>query len=319
MEDAIRAFLTFMEVQRGASPETIRNYGSDLQQILRFLRGDQAIPVPRVASLTLERIRAYLAWLDRRGEKASTLARKVATLRSFFRFLAHTGRQVDNPAVLVRTPKLPRPLPKVLSKDDATALMDGPQGVGVEARRARAILETLYSTGARVSELVAVDVGDIDWQNGLIRLSGKGRRQRIVPIGDMALEALRIYLRPRDAGGGDRSRPRGVGAPIFCNQRGGRLTARSVARIVSRYSAASSGGRISPHTLRHSFATHLLDEGADLRAIQELLGHAALATTQRYTHVATDQLLAVYDRAHPRAIRGSGGRGAGAKTTSEET
>ena len=305
MEDAIRAFLTYLEVQRGASRETIRSYGSDLKQVLAFLRmQDRRSPLP-LDVLTLDRIRAYLRWLDQRGEKATSLARKLATLRSLYRYLMREGRVADNPAAKVRTPKLPRPLPRVLNKDEAAALMESPLGGDVIASRARAILETLYSTGARVSELVTLNVDDVDWQNGLVRLSGKGRKERVVPIGTVALAALRDYsaLTPSLPAVGESRRRSRSDLPMFRNPRGGRLTARSVARIVARYSAPLSGGQVSPHTLRHSFATHLLDEGADLRAIQEMLGHASLATTQRYTHVATDHVMAVYDRAHPRAGR----------------
>jgi integrase/recombinase XerC len=196
-------------------------------------------------------------------------------------------------------PKQTRLLPRVLTKDDAGALMELPQGDRALARRDRAILETLYSTGARVSELVRLNQEDVDLVNGLARLTGKGRKERIVPVGAMAIEAIAQYLagdsRRRGSGKTDRT------SPVFLNHRGGRLTVRSVERIVARYSGALPGGRVSPHALRHSFATHLLDEGADLRAIQEMLGHTSLATTQRYTHVATDHLMAVYDRAHPRA------------------
>lgn len=303
MEDAIRAFLTYLEVQRGASRETIRCYASDLSQVLSFLQPQPDAPGPPLSTLTLDRIRAYLGWLDRRGDKASSLARKLATLRSFFRFLVREGRVSDNPALRVRSPKLPRELPRVLDKDDASTLMERPEGTDSLATRDRAILETLYSTGARVSELVKLDLADIDWHNGLVRLSGKGRKERIVPIGDVAMQALEEYAGGRRADGASSAARHRSGDPVFRNLRGTRLTARSVARIVARYSAALRGGRISPHTLRHSFATHLLDEGADLRAIQELLGHASLSTTQRYTHVATDHLMAVYDRAHPRAGR----------------
>jgi integrase/recombinase XerC len=184
----------------------------------------------------------------------------------------------------------------VLTKDDADALMTFPAAQTVGSLRDRALLETLYSTGARVSELVALDLGDVHESEGLVCLRGKGRKERIVPIGEVALDALRRYRAHLDGAAG-------IGQPLFCNQRGGRLTGRSVARIVASYSSRLAGGAVSPHTLRHSFATHLLDEGADLRSIQEMLGHASLSTTQRYTHVATDQLLAVYDRAHPRAGR----------------
>jgi integrase/recombinase XerC len=203
----------------------------------------------------------------------------------------------------MRTPKQPKTLPRVLTKDDADALMTFPAGVTVGSLRDRALLETLYSTGARVSELVALDICDVHEAEGLVRLQGKGRKERIVPIGEVALDAIRRYRTMLPL--------RSSGVPthaLFCNQRGGRLTSRSVARIVTRHSSRLASGAVSPHTLRHSFATHLLDEGADLRSIQEMLGHASLSTTQRYTHVATDQLLAVYDRAHPRAGRTADGR-----------
>ncbi|MEX5214281.1 MAG: tyrosine recombinase XerC [Nitrospiraceae bacterium] len=300
MEDAIRAFVTFLDVQCGASRDTIRSYESDLRQVSKFLRqrhGSQ--DAPPLTSLTTQAIRDFLAWLDDKGENKSSLARKLATLRSFFRFLNRDGRLSENPAERVRMPKQAKPLPRVLTKDDAGVLMELPQGNTSLARRDRAILETLYSTGARVSELVRLNREDLDLVNGLARLSGKGRKERIVPIGGVAIEAINRYQEgeSRQAESAELDRT----SPVFLNHRGRRLTVRSVERIVARYSAALPGGRVSPHALRHSFATHLLDEGADLRAIQELLGHTSLATTQRYTHVATDHLMSVYDRAHPRA------------------
>jgi len=326
MEDAIRAFVTFLEVERGASRETIRGYRSDLRQFLSYagtLRpaAASALTPQEVDPLT---IRGYLAWLDRKKEKKASLARKLAALRSFFRFMTREGLAGQNPAAEVRTPKQPQYLPRVLTKDDANALMEFPEGDDLSARRDRAILETLYSTGARVSELVGMNVEDLNRSDGLVRLRGKGRKERIVPIGTVALEALREYhasLRPSAipptlASAGRRSLGEGGShqlsarsdTPVFTNNRGGRLTARTVERIVEKYSRRLRGGSVSPHALRHSFATHLLDEGADLRAIQEMLGHASLATTQKYTHLATDHLLEVYDRAHPRAGRPSGVR-----------
>jgi integrase/recombinase XerC len=248
-------------------------------------------------SLSSDAVRAYLQWLDQKGGKPSSLARKLATVRSFYRYLLRRGMVSSNPVDGMRTPKQPKLLPRVLTKDDADALMTFPAGQTVWSLRDRALLETLYSTGARVSELVALDIGDVREPEGLVRLQGKGRKERIVPIGEMALVAIRRYRVSLPL------RSSSVPQALFCNQRGGRLTSRSVARIVTRYSSRLAGGAVSPHTLRHSFATHLLDEGADLRSIQEMLGHASLSTTQRYTHVATDQLLAVYDRAHPRAGR----------------
>lgn len=304
MDDAIRAFMTFLTVERQASPETIRNYHSDLRQLTAFLT--QAQPTPQMQrslpldDITTDSLRAYLHWLDRKGEKASSLARKLACLRSFYRFHVREGTVVKNPAEGIRSPKLPKNLPRVLTKDDANVLMEFPEGNTALPLRDRAILETLYSTGARVSEAVGLNLGDLNQSDGLVHLRGKGRKERIVPIGDVALQAIQTYRSSLKRASTDNR----TATPLFLNHRGGRLTARSVARLVSRYSSRLAGGAISPHALRHSYATHLLDEGADLRSIQEMLGHASLSTTQKYTHLATDQLLAVYDRAHPRAKAG---------------
>lgn len=303
MEEAIRAFVTFLEIERGASRETIRAYRSDLRQFLSFSGTYRSASAVALAPGEVDplMIRGYLAWLDRRHKKKSSLARKLSALRSFYRFLAREERVSRNPAEEIRTPKLPHSLPRVLTKDDANALMEFPQGGSLCALRDRAILETLYSTGARVGELVAMNLDDLNTADGLVRLRGKGRKERIVPIGTVAVEALREYHEHEQGHTVERSGLRGQAVPLFRNSRGGRLTARSVERIVEKYSSRLTGGRISPHALRHSFATHLLDEGADLRAIQEMLGHASLATTQKYTHVAADRLMAVYDRTHPRA------------------
>ena len=307
METSIRAFVAFLEEERGASPETIRAYHSDLRQFLSFAspkRASGSAPL-KPSDVDPMMIREYLYWLDHRRELASSMARKLAALRTFYRFLNRHTDGGPNPAAEVRTPKLPQRLPRVLTKDDANALMEFPEGGSPAARRDRAILETLYSTGARVSELVGMNREDLDFREGLVRLRGKGRKERIVPIGDVALDAIREYHASLESQT-IRLAPRA--APVFLNARGGRLTVRSVDRLVGRYSARLMGGRVSPHALRHSFATHLLDEGADLRAIQEMLGHASLATTQKYTHVAMDQLMKVYDRAHPRAGRTPGTR-----------
>jgi integrase/recombinase XerC len=285
-------------VERGASPETVRSYRSDLQQLASFLRHKEPPPgLIVVDRITTEQLRSYLHSLDRKGEKASSLARKLACLRSFYRFLIRDGLSLQNPAEEIRSPKLPKLLPRILTKDDANALMEFPTGSSPLSLRDRALLETLYSTGARVSEVVGMNLGDYDQADGLVHLRGKGRKERVVPIGDVAIQAIREYrdsLRPSAL----RRQP---SAPLFLNHRGGRLTARSVARIVTHHSSRLASGAVSPHALRHSYATHLLDEGADLRSIQEMLGHASLSTTQKYTHLAGDQLLAVYDRAHPRA------------------
>ena len=231
------------------------------------------------------------------------MARKLASLRSFYRYLQREGMVGLNPAEAIRTPKQPKHLPRVLTKDDAAALMEFPAGQTGSSLRDCALLETLYSTGARVSELVGINLEDLRVSQGLVHLRGKGRKERIVPIGDVALRAIQAYLDQRVLMDSRDLTTKRAPSPIFRNSRGGRLTTRSVARIVAHYSNRLVGGPVSPHTLRHSFATHLLDEGADLRSIQEMLGHVSLSTTQKYTHLATDQLLAVYDKSHPRAGR----------------
>lgn len=298
MDEPIRAFIAFLRAEQRASPETLRSYASDLRQLHQFLLSRRLVSSPvDPESLSSDAVRAYLQWLDQEGGKPASLARKLAAIRSFYRYLMRRRLVSRNPVDGMRTPKQPKLLPRVLTKDDADALMNFPAGQTVGALRDRALLETLYSTGARVAELVALDIDDVRESEGLVRLQGKGSKERIVPIGEVALDAIRRYrqsLPPRFIH---------VSQGVFRNRRGGRLTSRSVARIVTKYSSRLAGGAVSPHALRHSFATHLLDEGADLRSIQEMLGHASLSTTQRYTHVATDQLLAVYDRAHPRAGR----------------
>lgn len=318
METSIRAFVAFLQEERGASPETIRAYQSDLRQFLAFATAKRATGSPPLKPSDADPmlVREYLYWLDRRREQASSMARKLAALRTFYRFLNRDTDGGPNPAAEVRTPKLPRRLPRVLSKDDANALMEFPGDGDPAGRRDRAILETLYSTGARVSELVGMNREDLDVREGLVRLRGKGRKERIVPIGDVALEAIEEYHAALRRHSPPVTRHPEHGQPVFRNARGGRLTVRSVDRLVARYSARLMGGRVSPHALRHSFATHLLDEGADLRAIQEMLGHASLGTTQKYTHVAMDQLMKVYDRTHPRAGRTPGPRAAGRKPKS---
>jgi len=315
MDDAIRAFMTFLDLERGASRETIRSYQSDLRQFIAFCQSlphfsSNPMDPASVDSLT---IRGYLGWLDEKGKKKSSLARKLATLKSFYKFLTKEGWTEVNPAAHIRSPQQGERLPKVLTKDQANVLMEAPIGNPVTASRDKAILETLYSTGARVSELVGLNWDDVDLETGIVRLQGKGKKERVVPIGDLAVDAIQAYRGQlshksmkgspsKEAMPSKASREQRAGMfPLFKNNRGGRLSVRSVERMVKRSSQFLQGGAVTPHTLRHSFATHLLDEGADLRAIQEMLGHASLATTQKYTHVATDHLMEVYDRAHPRA------------------
>jgi integrase/recombinase XerC len=304
MEDAVQAFVRHLEVEKNASVHTVRNYRSDLAQFIgHVVRQDRPRDWSQVDPY---QIRAYLADLYRRGDKKSSIARKLASLRSLFRFLAREGRIENNPAKMVATPKLGRALPVVLTVDDAKTLIETPKGKGLPALRDRAILETFYSTGVRVSELVGLNREDLNLSEGLLKVRGKGKKERIVPIGSKAMEAIQTYLEDRSLKKPADSSDHRTHKPLFENRLGQRLTTRAVAGIVNRYVAqAGLQARVSPHTLRHSFATHLLDGGVDLRAIQEMLGHASLSTTQRYTHLSADQLVRVYDEAHPRARKGS--------------
>ncbi len=310
METAIRSFLTYLDVERGASRETLRSYQSDLRQFVSFLKTvTDAVPDP--ARIDAALVRRFLVWVAGRNDKKSSQARKLATLRSFFKFLHRRGQVPGNPVAHVRTPRLGQRLPRVLTKDEAERVIELPDaGEGLSAARDQAILETLYSTGARVSELVGMDWSDLSLDDGMVRLRGKGKKERLVPIGPVAVEAILDYLAvapvraspaAREAGSAPTLTMKPADGPVFRNNRGGRLSARTVERIVRRYADRLQVGAVTPHTFRHSYATHLLDEGADLRVIQEMLGHASLATTQKYTHLATDRLMEVYDQAHPRS------------------
>jgi integrase/recombinase XerC len=290
MTELRTAFLRHLEVERGASPHTLRSYGHDLEEFERFLAGADA--GGDVTAVDARAIRSYVAFLHRRSLAPASIGRRVAAVRSFLTFLVRRGHLRRNPARGVRTPRLPQTLPNFLPVDDAKTLVDARAVGGAARARDVAILELLYASGLRVSELVGLDVDHVDRAARTVHVRGKGGKERVVPYGGAAARALDHYL-------GRRATDRG---PVFVNARGARLTARSVHTIVRR-SARAAGivRRVTPHTLRHSFATHLLDGGADLRMIQELLGHSRLSTTQRYTHVGADQLLRVYDQAHPRA------------------
>ena len=286
---AIAAFLRYLLAERAASSHTVRSYRADLLDCVAFLarRGLGAL-----VDADARVVRGYLADLHARGLARTSIARRLATLRSFFRYLTRRGLVKGNPAREVRTPSLPGRLPAHLPIDQSEALFHQPFGEDEASRRDRAILEMLYASGVRVAELSGLSLEDLDLRDGSVRVLGKGRKERIVPLGSKAVEALRGYLGERE----------GARGPLFRNPRGGRLTVRSLHRIVrARARAAGLVGRVTPHTLRHTFATHLLDAGADLRLIQELLGHARLTTTQRYTHVSVERLAKVYDAAHPRA------------------
>lgn len=286
--DALDAYVTHLRTERHASPHTIRAYRTDLRQFLAV-----AGPLPGIRP---DHIRHWLRTLDGATQRSS-IARKLAAVRSFFRFCTETDRLRDDPSAGIATPKTRRTLPTHLTLDQIDRLLATPDAERLAGRRDRAIFEVLYSAGLRVSELTGLDWADVDTEAGVVRVLGKGRKERVVPIGRPALGALADYR----AAGAAAGVPVQHG-PVFRNLRGGRLTSRSVARLMERYVLASgSPAKATPHALRHTFATHLLGAGADLRAIQELLGHASLSTTQRYTHVDLRRLMEAYDRAHPRA------------------
>jgi integrase/recombinase XerC len=289
MDAAIAAFLEYLAVERGASAHTVRSYAADLREFAAFLRRT-GNPVP--AGIDAREVRAYLAALHQRGLAKSSIGRKLASVRSCFRFLARRGVIEQNPARQVRSPQPPRRLPSFLPKDESKNLLDRPADPSVAGRRDHALLELLYATGIRVAECSGLDCADLDRSHGTVRVLGKGDKERVVPVGDVALAAIDAYLTVRGKDDG----------PLFTNTWGARLTTRSVHRIVGRQARlAGTSRRVTPHTLRHTFATHMLGEGADLRLIQELLGHRRLSTTQRYTHVSPEHLMKVYDSAHPRA------------------
>ena len=273
-----------------ASPHTLRNYGSDLRQFLDYFSPPGENP-PDPTAFDHLLVREFLGALFARGNTNRSVARKLAAVRAFFAFLARERLIESNPARLVATPKLPKTLPTVPTAEQANQLLDATAREG--QARDRAILELLYGCGLRVSELVGLNLEDFDWEQRWIRVRGKGRKERQVPFGAKAAEALEAYLQARA----------GYDSPaLLLNYRGQRLTTRSVGRLVKRYAVQFSGDpSVHPHTLRHAYATHLLGDGADLRAIQELLGHASLSTTQKYTQVSLQDLIAVYDKAHPKA------------------
>ena len=289
MDATVGSFLEYLGVERGASPHTLRSYAADLTEFTSFLAAERIDGLPGADTRA---IRAFLAQLHGRRLAKATIARKLAAVRSCFRFLARRGVLEVNPARQVRSPRLGRRLPSVLPKDEATQLLDAAPEPTAAGARDRALLELLYASGLRVAEGCGLDLDDVDEARRTVRVLGKGDKERVVPVGETALEALDTYLAMR-------GRQRGA---LFLNARGGRLTPRSAHRIVKRLARrAGITQRVTPHTLRHSFATHMLGEGADLRLIQELLGHRRLSTTQRYTHVSPEHLMRVYDAAHPRA------------------
>lgn len=291
MKREIEEFLNYLGTERNASPHTLDGYGSDLEMFRRFVAGEEADP--SVESVTHLTIRKYLSLLHRDHRKSS-IGRQLAAIRALYKYLLREGKVRKNPAELVSTPKKEKKVPFHLNIDEVTALVEAPRDRDLLAMRDRVIMETLYSCGIRVSELTGLNVRDLDLEKGMVRVLGKGRKERIVPLGRHACSCVAAYLSARNEPA--------LESPLLLNARGGRLTSRSVARIVDKYIVRIAAmKKISPHTLRHTFATHMLEGGADLRAIQELLGHASLSTTQKYTHVSIDKLMEVYDKAHPKA------------------
>lgn len=294
MQKHIFAFISYLKTEHNVSLHTERSYLSDLEQFSSFLEKTD------LSAVDHKILRQFIAHLMRLNVKNSSIARKLSAIRSFFKYLNREGILTSNPARLVATPRREKRLPSVLTADDAQRLMETPGSNSKQDHNAvlrdRAVLETLYSTGIRASELIGMNREDIDRRDSLVSIRGKGRKERIVPIGTKALDAIDAYLGSLAL--------RSDGGAVFLGPSGNRLTARTVQRILeNQRKQLGLRQKASPHTLRHSFATHLLESGADLRAIQELLGHASLSTTQRYTHVNLDSLMEVYDKAHPRAVK----------------
>ena len=305
MQNYLDDFLKHLKYERNLSEHTLRNYESDMVQFYDYIapldKNDERreVPIRSIDNLT---IREYMATLYEKKKKKSSIHRKVATLRTFFRFLCREEILENNPAMLVSSPRVDRKLPNHLSIEQMVRFIEAPETESVLGKRDRAILELLYASGLRVSELVGLNLLDIDFNNQTLRVKGKGRKERMVPFGNHAKAALEIYLGVRgelliEADPDDRDP-----LAVFMNYQGTRITTRSVGRMLDKYCKECTDlPHVSPHALRHSFATHLLDAGADLRTIQELLGHVRLSTTQQYTHVSTDRLMEVYDKAHPKA------------------
>ncbi len=286
MKKHVDNFLNYLDIEKNYSEHTILNYKLDLIEFSTF--------IGRVKLDTVEyvQLRRFLSHLKAKEHKPRTLARKLSTLRSFFKYLQREGVVDENPTKILMSPKLDKPLPKFLTEEEMVAFIEAPKTNKDLGRRDRAILETLYSAGIRVSELVGLNLEDVDFIGNIAKVYGKGKKERIVPIGDKAIAAIKDYVEKR------REKTRAV----FLNKNGKRISTRAVIDITKKYIRQTCVNKdISPHVLRHSFATHLLNHGADLRSVQELLGHASLSTTQIYTHVSTDRLKKVYDKAHPRA------------------
>ncbi|MDO9465003.1 MAG: tyrosine recombinase XerC [bacterium] len=295
----VQEFITYLEIERNVSEYTIKAYSSDIKQFLEFLKSNKE----ELGNITHRTIRKFLAHLQNKAYSNKSTGRKLATIRSFFKFLVREGYQKTNPTLVVSSPKTDKKLPEFLTVENMIKLIEKPDENDVLGIRDRAIFETLYSTGIRVGELTHLNIYDIDFGGGTIKVKGKGNKQRIVPIGDTALDVINRYSAVRSTLFNNKN----IGITedrqaLFLDKWGGRLTSRSVERIVHKHIVGIPKTLgITPHTFRHSFATHLLDAGADLRSVQELLGHVSLSTTQIYTHLTPEKLKRTYKKAHPRA------------------
>lgn len=299
MQEAIAEYLHHLALEKNASPNTVKSYREDLTQAVDFFRTRLGGESARPEQLNTRLVRAYLAWLHEQGYSKSTIGRRLAAVRSWCRFLCRQGVFKANPADGLRGPRQDRHLPHFVQRDDMLRLLATPPAGEPLGVRDRALLETLYSAGLRVSELTGLDVDDVDLDGGCATVRGKGKRERLALLGPHAVAAVRLWLGQRAVIIARRVRPQ---TALFLNRFGTRLSSRSVGRLLEKYLAlAGLDPRTSPHTLRHSFATHLLDAGADIRSVQELLGHRSLGTTQIYTHVTTQRLRESYHQAHPRA------------------
>lgn len=303
MHAEIAQFLRYLDVEKNASTLTIKSYREDLIDLADFLAEQQGKTSLKPDDVTPRDLRGYVSALHEAGYARSSISRKLASLRSFYKFAQRQELATTNPAKPLRNPRGQRKLPHFLTSDEVERLLNSPPRDEVLGLRDRAILETMYSAGLRVSEVVGLNDGDIDLEEGLARVRGKGRKERMSPLGRFAIAALHKYAYHRER---SPKEPTGKNAPVFVNRFGRRLTTRSVARMLEKYIQLTGlDQRTTPHTLRHSFATHLLDRGADIRSVQELLGHKSLVTTQIYTHLSTANLKEVYEKAHPRAKNAS--------------
>jgi integrase/recombinase XerC len=308
MQSSIARFLQHLVVERNASDLTIKSYREDLAHLVNYLSESYGGAPLKPSAISTADLRGYVSGMHEAGFAKTTVSRRLASLRSFFRFGQREGWVSTNPAKPLRNPRKPRSLPHFLSTDEIGRLLEAPPASDRQGLRDRAILETLYSAGLRVSELVALNDYDVDYAGCVLHVRGKGKRERLAPIGTFATKALKLYLAMRAASpalarsASEENPSKRLSRPLFVNRFGRRLTTRSVGRMLEKYLRTTGlDHRTTPHTLRHSFATHLLDRGADIRSVQELLGHKSLVTTQIYTHVSTAGLRAAYERAHPRA------------------